>query len=139
MFPLPQVQVTEWEEEIACLRQQLEEQERSMEVRMRACEEEWRARLEAAEREEREARSRLEELRWRLREGGDNPEYLSTATKEDSPRRVEAMLASSSSSYVSTSPRKDLEPSWVHQAVTLPRCFSQSRLSSSSSSSFTTR
>ena len=29
--------MTEWEEEIACLRQQLEEQERSMEARMRAC------------------------------------------------------------------------------------------------------
>ena len=137
-----QVQVTEWEEEIACLRQQLEEQERSMEVRMRACEEEWRSRLEAAEREEREARSRLEELRWRLREGDERnpclPEYPSTT--EDSPRRVEAMVASSSSSsIVSSSPRKDLEPSWVHQAATLPRCFSQSRLSSSSSSSFTTR
>ena len=133
--------MTEWEEEIACLRQQLEEQERSMEARMRACEEEWRTRLEAAEREEREARSRLEELRWRLREG-DNPgmmaEYPSTAA-EDSPRRMEAMVASSSSSsIVSSSPRKDLEPSWVHPA-TLPRCFSQSRLSSTSSSSFTTR
>merc|ERR550532_2065520 len=133
-----EVQVTEWEEEIACLRQQLEEQERSMEVRMRACEEEWRMRLDAAEREEREARCRLEELRWRLREGdnaGMMAEYPSTA--EDSPRRVEeAMVASSSSSsIVSPSPRKDLEPSWVHhQAATLPRCFSQSRLSSSSSS-----
>merc|ERR550532_3952475 len=136
-----EVQVTEWEEEIACLRQQLEEQERSMEVRMRACEEEWRARLDAAEREEREARCRLEELRWRLREGDNSSmmaEYPSTA--EDSPRRVEeAMVASSSSSsIVSPSPRKDLEPSWVHQAATLPRCFSQSRLSSSSSSPFTT-
>ena len=138
-----QVQVTEWEEEIACLRQQLEEQERSMDARMRACEEEWRTRLEAAEREEREARSRLEELRWRLREGDEqNPglaDYPSNA--EESPRRVEAMVASSSSSSIvcSSSPRKDLEPSWVHQAATLPRCFSQSRLSSSSSSSFTTR
>ena len=141
MFP-SQVQVTEWEEEIACLRQQLEEQERSMEVRMRACEEEWRARLDAAEREEREARCRLEELRWRLREGDNSSmmaEYPPTA--EDSPRRVEeAMVASSSSSsIISPSPRKDLDPSWVHQAATLPRCFSQSRLSSSSSSPFTTR
>ena len=135
--------MTEWEEEIACLRQQLEEQERSMEVRMRACEEEWRMRLDAAEREEREARCRLEELRWRLREGDNSSmmaEYPPTA--EDSPRRVEeAMVASSSSSsIISPSPRKDLDPSWVHhQAATLPRCFSQSRLSSSSSSPFTTR
>merc|ERR1719220_337610 len=32
-----EVQVTEWEEEIACLRQQLEDQERSMEARMKMC------------------------------------------------------------------------------------------------------
>ena len=65
----PQVQVTEWEEEIACLRQQLEDQERTMEARMKMCEEEWMSKVEAVEREEREARSQLEELRWRLREG----------------------------------------------------------------------
>ena len=127
-----QVQVTEWEEEIACLRQQLEEQERSMEMKVRMCEEEWRARLDAAEKEEREVRGQLEELRWKLREGDDFP-----ATTEDSPRGMEAMAASASS-VVSSSPRKDLEPGWVHP-VTLPRCFSQSRLSTSSSSSFTTR
>merc|ERR1719192_3264833 len=45
---------------------------------------------------------------------------------------------SSSTSIVSPSPREDLEPGWV-QSSTLPRCFSQSRISStSSSSSFTT-
>ena len=37
MFLLTQVQVTEWEEEIACLRQQLEDQERTMEARMKRC------------------------------------------------------------------------------------------------------
>merc|ERR1719192_1345555 len=40
---------------------------------------------------------------------------------------------SSSTSIVSPSPREDLEPGWV-QSSTLPRCFSQSRISSSSSS-----
>merc|ERR1712223_1154581 len=59
-----EVQVTEWEEEIACLRQQLEDQERVMEAPMKMCEEEWMSKVEAVEREEREARSQLEELRW---------------------------------------------------------------------------
>ena len=136
MFLLTQVQVTEWEEEIACLRQQLEDQERVMEARMKMCEEEWMGKVEAVEREEREARSQLEELRWRLREGDQiNPTSQDCPSGgEDSPRGMEAMVdCSSSTSIVSSSPRKDLEPGWVHSS-TLPRCFSQSRISSSSSS-----
>ena len=134
MFLLTQVQVTEWEEEIACLRQQLEDQERTMEARLKMCEEEWMSKVEAVEREEREARSQLEELRWRLRDQINPTSQDCPSGGEDSPRGMEAMVASSSStSIVSTSPRKDLDPSWVHSS-TLPRCFSQSRISSSPSS-----
>ena len=136
------MQVTEWEEEIACLRQQLEDQERVMEARLKMCEEEWITKVEAVEREEREARSQLEELRWRLREGDQfHPSSQDCPSGgEDSPRGMEAMVdCSSSTSIVSSSPRKDLDPGWVHSS-TLPRCFSQSRISSSpSSASFNAR
>ena len=63
-----EVQVTEWEEEIASLRQQLEEQERVGEVVMARLEEEWEKRLAMAEEQGREAVARQEELRWRLQD-----------------------------------------------------------------------